>query len=82
MVKCKKCNNREKDADAIDVTIFVMSLYIRLGNYLKFKVCHNVYSMHLVIFHEISQEKSSTHYQYTNRYITKGCSLDVITLSR
>ena len=54
MVKCKKCNNREKDADAIDVTIFVMSMYIRLGNYLKFKVCHNVYSMHLVIFHEIS----------------------------
>lgn len=64
MVKCKKCNNREKDADAIDVTIFVMSLYIRLGNYLKFKVCHNVYSMHLVIFHEISQEKSSTNKKY------------------
>ena len=79
MVNCKKCNNREKDADAIDVTIFVMSLYIRLGNYLKFKVCHNVYSMHLVIFHEISQEKSSTH---KNIQIDSRISLDVITLSR
>ena len=54
MVKCKKCNYKEKDADAVDVTTFVMSLCIRLGNYLKFRVCHNVYSMHVVIFHEIS----------------------------
>jgi len=59
MVKCKKCNNREKDADAIDVTFFVMSMYIRLGNYLKFKVCHNVYSMHLVIFHEEAKKSQA-----------------------